>query len=483
MKKSCLFLGCFISVFMIRFVFDISYNLQSNSDDTKLKLGPEIVIPIPSDVIYNEIPELDTDPGEVIISILPNIVCNKIPEPERVPGFIGPLEQPAVKFGIPEVDDILNKYGLIYIDPMEMDNMYQLEFSEDTNVKPIIEELNRISCVRYTVEDLEVFKATQICLNPNDPLFVEQHHHALIHSLDMWKKYNPNEGSEVLVCIVDTGVDYNHEDLNANMLIYNNNYGYDAFTRRNDPKNRLPSESHATHCSGIVSSVFNNNTGGTGMGNKIKIRSYRGLNEHGSGTLESLCDAMKVATDQANKINDAREKPSEIAAVFNMSWGTHPTMPEERLRPLKEVVNYCRNHKIFMVAAAGNEDYPSAGYPAKWVLAVAATGYYDGVEQRAYFSSYGEGVDLCAPGDGMSREFGDGIMSTLPNNKYGRMRGTSMASPVVAGNAAAIISRFPNITQAQLEDVLIKSGDEIECDVHIGLRMNALKAMDMAANR
>ena len=320
----------------------------------------------------------------------------------------------------------------------------------------------------------------------NDPLYKDQHHFPLIDAQNAWNSYG-DTNTKVLLYIIDQGMDYKHKDLNANMLMWQDSYGYDFVNNRKDPKNRIDAEFHGTHVGGIAASVMNNGEGGTGFSNNIQVRSFRVLSEAGSGSLLDIARGIKAAADEAVKINSLRPKhlQTKIPGVINMSLGASGRLPRSFLYPLEEACNYAYSKGLFIVAAAGNEGNEEgtrgngAGYPARYdnVLGVGASAHYFKKEGRAFFSNHGKGVDLCAPGAGITKAVrGDGILSTMPGDKYGRCCGTSMASPVAAGLACYLITLNKDISLQELRRIMVQTGDDIKSDKPIGRRINAFKA-------
>lgn len=323
---------------------------------------------------------------------------------------------------------------------------------------------------------------------PNDPMYGDQHHFQLLQADKAWGKY-PQTDVKVPLYIIDQGMDYNHEDLNANMFMWQDSYGYDFVNDRNDPKNRADYEMHGTHVGGIAAAVMGNGKGGSGFSNNIQLRSFRVLSEQGSGTLFTIARGIKAAADEAVKLNSLRPENlrTKIPGVINMSLGATNRAPRFMMKPMEEACDYAYKKGMFIVAAAGNEGNDQgttgngAGYPAVYntVIGVGASAWYNKKEGRAFFSNFGKGVDLCAPGAGITRATrGDGILSTVPNDKYAKYCGTSMASPVAAGLACYLITQCKDITQEQLKRILIDTGDEIKLDKPMGKRVNMFKAVE-----
>jgi len=300
--------------------------------------------------------------------------------------------------------------------------------------------------------------------------------------------WNTTEGNpNIAIAIIDTGVDYNHEDFfndeNGNGIVDpgeqdniwlnlndpigdangdgdpdddNNGYdddciGYDFVDvptqylhlvaagedGENADNNPMDFNGHGTHCAGIVAAVKDNNIGVKGVAPNCKIMILRAgfQTTSGSGALfdSHIEQAIKYATDMGAK-------------VISMSFGG------SSLGAYENELRDAYADDIVLVAAAGNNNSSTPNYPAAMdeVVSVAATHANDVL---AYFSNYGDWVDVAAPGGT--------IISTLPNNNYRRLSGTSMACPYVAGSAALLLSVHPDWTPLQIRHALRETTDSI----------------------
>ncbi len=217
---------------------------------------------------------------------------------------------------------------------------------------------------------------------------------------------------------------------------------------------------HGTHVAGIAAARINNGIGIAGMAGGATIMPVKVFFPPPNvlGTYEDLIRAIIYATD-----NGAR--------VINMSLGaTSYSRGEEA------AVDYAWNHGVVVVAAAGNTGRNTYHYPAahRNAIAVAATDAYD---NRAGFSTYGDFVDVAAPGVN--------VLSTLMSGGYGGMSGTSMATPHVAGLAALLFSLNPQLTNAQVRELIEQNVDDLGAagwDPYFGNgRINARKALAAVA--
>jgi subtilisin family serine protease len=279
---------------------------------------------------------------------------------------------------------------------------------------------------------------------PNDPLYSQQWSHQKAQAPDGWdiETGKPN----VIVAIIDTGVDYNHQDLAANIWhdpagnpgadfvdIDTAEYvksGYTLITEEdytaqdNEP---MDFNGHGTHCAGIACGVGNNGLGISGVAQHCKIMPIRaGFSIRNGGTTYGAFEN----DDISNSIVFAA---SNGADVISMSFGG-----SDKSIVIEDAVKYAVSKNVTLVAAAGNEHSDQKSYPAAY-NDVISVGAIDQDSKRAVFSNYGTWIDVMAPGVG--------ILSTVPlqgtlsdPSGYKVLSGTSMACPYTAGLAALIKS-------------------------------------------
>lgn len=231
---------------------------------------------------------------------------------------------------------------------------------------------------------------------------------------------NDDYESSVDVAIVDTGIDYDHEDLQDNVA-----WGYDEIDDSSSQADWNDDNGHGTHCAGVVAAV-NNTYGVVGVAPNIDLYGIKVLDSQGSGTLSDVADGI----ERAAKGPDGTIDTEDDADVISLSLGASSGGTE-----LQNAIEYAYNYGSVPVCAAGNDGDgdPSTnevGYPAKYseAIAVAATNQDD---VTTTFSSEGSEVEVAAPGKD--------IYSTYYQNGYETLDGTSMACPHVAGTVALII--------------------------------------------
>lgn len=322
------------------------------------------------------------------------------------------------------------------------------------------------------VEWVEPNYISSIFVTPNDPHFSIQWGLSKVQADLAWNISQGDPG--VVIAVIDTGVDYDHLDLEDNIWhnpgeIPGNNIDDDMNGYVDDhigwdfvsvPRNAIPPpdpnedvsppdnnpmdfHGHGTHCAGIASAVTDNNTGVAGTAWSCKIMALRAgyKTSDGSGSLpdSDSSEALYYAADEG-------------ADVISMSWGAIISS-----NVVSTAIQYALNKGCVLVAAAGNKGQDMKNYPAALpgVIAVAAS---DQNDKRAWFSNYGLWVDIAAPGkDIYSTIYGSGTH----NDTYTNMDGTSMSTPFVAGAAALILSENPGLTANAVSSLLLDYADDI----------------------
>jgi thermitase len=322
-------------------------------------------------------------------------------------------------------------------------------------------------------------------LHPNDPQFGDQW--ALNNlgqdggkeraDVDALKAWLTTKGSkDVVVAVLDSGVDFTHVDLRSNMWIrpasvpaytddqlgdFNDINGYNGTDKISDP---MDDNGHGTHCAGIIGAEGDNGEGIAGVNWTVKIMPLKFLGKGGFGSVSDAIEAINYAID--------RKKNGVNIRIISASWGS-----TSKSRALGDTIKAAGDAGILFVAAAGNNGsnndrwphFPS-NYDLPNVISVAAL---DRTDNMASFSNFGlKSVHIAAPGKD--------ILSTWLKDSYREASGTSMATPYVSGVAALIVANEPNISVTKLRDRLLKSVDKIDSlngKVKSGGRLNAAKAL------
>ena len=362
---------------------------------------------------------------------------------------------------------------------------------DDASPADTVAQYRALPEVEYAEENYEInipdaVDGPLVPIFPHDPQFNEQW--ALANSgqrggkegadISATMAWATTTGSEdVVVAVLDTGVDYMHEDLAPNMWTrpdtmdpYQDSElgtiddisGFNAIDNESDP---MDDNGHGTHCAGIIGAEGENDIGIAGVNWKVQIMPLKFMNAGGSGTTKDAIEAINYAIN--------RKKAGVNVRIISASWGS-----TQKSRALEDVIRKAYESDILFVAAAGNSSvnndrtphYPSS-YNVPNVVSVAAL---DRNDQLASFSNYGvKSVALGAPGVD--------ILSTWLGNAYEEKSGTSMATPVVSGVAALIVAQHPRMSVDDLRKKLLASTDPIVAlkgKTVTGGRINAAKALD-----
>ena len=360
---------------------------------------------------------------------------------------------------------------------------------DDANVQETVAEYRRLPEVEYAEAVTEIsLDGAESNLNPvlpADPQFSEQwalanngqrggKEGADISAMRAWSVTTGDD--DVVIAVLDSGVDYNHPDLANNIWVrpasvrpftdgtagtIQDLHGYNAVENNADP---MDDNGHGTHCAGIIGAEGGNNIGIAGVNWTVRIMPLKFMNAGGFGTTKDAVEAINYVID--------RRKAGVNVKVISASWGS--TMKSQAL---EDVIRKAYEAGILFVAAAGNATtnndrtphYPSS-YDVPNVISVAAL---DRNDELASFSNYGvKSVAIAAPGVD--------ILSTWLDGEYEEKSGTSMATPVVAGVAGLIAAKEPKLSVEELRKRLVESVDKLETlkgRVASGGRINAAKAV------
>ncbi len=409
-------------------------------------------------------------------------------------------------------DEIADEIGLNQIFTVKFDNA-------DINIKALVVELEKDPDIEYA-ELSYLYRTKEV---PNDPFYHSSNSWGQGYD-DLWgikrinaeQAWDQTKGEGVIVAVIDTGVDYNHEeiaqniwfnsgeDINDNGIVdeadFNgidddgNGYiddirGYDlteCYEYNSDWVCIVPKEpdqdaydemGHGTHVAGTIAAVGNNNIGVIGVAPEATIMPVAGLNKQGAAFPTELANAVYYAVNAG-------------ADILNNSWGGPSS------ETVKKAFKYAELHGVLSFAAAGNENSDVANSEPANIPSVMAIASMTHEDQKSEFSNYGL-IDVIAPG-GDSGDFcntPDGeryfpnilslraentdiyVLPPLPVNcqyppvagemvvgddgKYYRARGTSMACPHAAGVGALIYSKYPELSPFLLRKVIRESAEDI----------------------
>lgn len=373
--------------------------------------------------------------------------------------------------------DLLQEHGLKLIDRFELKgdgldaaeqegDILHLKLAAGQTVEQMQKELAQDPRVAYTATNdiLQSFGEVR----PDD-LSSGLWGLSAIQAPQAWSITTGDRDSAPLVGVIDSGIDYNHPELKANIWtnpnevangvdddgngIVDDLHGYDAAGRDGDP---MDDGSHGTHVGGTIAAAGNDGPGVVGVAWQAQLMPLKFLSG-GFGDIASAIAAIQYADSQGVRIT-------------SNSWGG-----SNYNQALKDVLAASPALHICAAGNSGNDSDTKPLYPAAYdldnIVSVAAT---DSQDQLAGFSNYGAAsVDLAAPGKT--------ILSTIPNGEYGIKSGTSMATPHVTGVASLVAGRFPGLSNAQLKDRLLFSSDrlpQLEGKLVSGGRLNAARALE-----
>jgi thermitase len=367
-----------------------------------------------------------------------------------------------------------------------VDGLAVIEGEESETAEDVAAQYRSLhELVEYAEPNIEINLDEAAYTSPNDPMFGEQWSlentgqgggkaKADISALRAWGKTTGSD--KVVVAVIDSGVDYTHQDLMNNIWVrppdmdeytddelgtIDDTYGFNAVNDNGDP---MDQNGHGTHCAGIIGAEGGNGLGIAGVNWKVEIMPLKFIGANGSGTTK---DAIKAINYVIN-----RKRAGVPVNIISASWGS--TMYS---KALEDVIREAGEEGILFVAASGNSSadadktphYP-ASYDLPNIISVAALNRQD---ELASFSNYGaKRVHIAAPGAE--------ILSTWLNGDFREASGTSMATPEVAGVAALVLSSEPDLSMKELRARLLKSVDKLDSlkgKVSSGGRINAAKAV------
>ena len=310
---------------------------------------------------------------------------------------------------------------------------------------------------------------------PSDPFYPQQIYLSNIYAPQAWNTVT--DASDIIVAVIDAGVDIDHEDLKNNIwknddeipgngIDYDGNgfiddvYGWDFINDAPDPRPKFEdgfsefAMQHGTVVSGIIGASGGNGIGTSGIAWKVKIMPLRALNSRGTGDIVAIVRALNYARQNG-------------ADVINLSL-----VGDESSSMLEIELDQAYKEGIVVVAASGNEGinlnefprYPICNKGPKgedWILGVSAI---DFAGRKAKFANYGDDcVDISAPGVNIfSTQFTSNLEPGYANPYMGKWSGTSVAAPQITGAVAMIKSQNPNLSVDEIREIIISEADNID---------------------
>lgn len=357
----------------------------------------------------------------------------------------------------------------------DLTNIYLLEAPQGTNIEEIVDQYSQDPHVEYAHPDYLV--TTQLAVN--DPYFQDQWG---LEKIEAQRGWDYAQGEDIVVAVVDSGIDYTHEDLAGNLWFNNddplgdvpdqcdrvaypeidladddcNGYvddyrGYD-FTEceqysdegcdlskeaDNDP---MDGYYHGTHVAGIIAAVGDNGVGIAGVSLKSKLMPVKGLNDQGYGLISELAEGIVYAA-----MNGAH--------VINNSWGCTRGCPSRPI--IEDAVRFAHALGKVIVFAAGNSSGDVSYFSPQNMQETITVAALDVNDERSLYSNFGDLIDVAAPGD-------DIFSTVLQDEGYRRVSGTSMAAPHVSGLVALILSQNPSLSNEEVRSIIRVTSEDVK---------------------
>ena len=384
-----------------------------------------------------------------------------------------------------EQQSFKEKFGSLNLD---LDRFVSIIIPKDIDPNSFIQNLSN----NENVESVSKVGEYQIHNAPTDSLYSEQWGLKSINAPEAWQLI-PQNSKEIILAVIDTGIDYEHPDL-KNVIYINNgeigtdNFGHDKSSNGIDDdgngfvddfrgwdfvnkldiihselqddftdwdNNPFDENGHGTQISGIIGAEHNN-IGIAGVNPNIKLLNIRGFDKNGSGEEDDIASAIIYAVKMGAK-------------VISMSFGD-----EIYSEVLKDVIQYAYSKGVILIGSSGNSASDLPHYPSGFneVISVGSIQENDALSS---FSNFGSTIDLVAPGSQ--------IMTTSLDNTYKAVNGTSASAPFVSGTAAILLSLKDDISNEEVKQVLKSTSIDLGengWDIKFGAgKLNLQKAIEL----
>ncbi len=335
-------------------------------------------------------------------------------EAQWVPGRL--LVQPRAGLSEAEFDKIIKKQGGKQVGKIEGINVRVIQLPPQASEKAVEALLKNNKHLKFAERDMLVKPSTT-----NDPYYANGWHLPKIGTPTAWQT---SSGRNVVIAILDSGVDPDHPDLVSKLVPGWNTYNNNADT--------ADVYGHGTKVAGAAAAATNNSVGVAAVAADALVMPMRVTGTDGWASYSAIASALTWASDRG-------------ARVANVSF-----YAVESSSSARSAAQYMKNKGGLVVTAAGNYGVEETIAPSDTMITVSAT---DSNDNKASWSSYGSFVDVAAPGTS--------IYSTVNGGGYGSVSGTSFSSPVTAGVVALMMSANPALTPADLEKALYSSAVDL----------------------
>lgn len=298
------------------------------------------------------------------------------------------------------------------------------------------------SAIEYIGRDARVYLYDRDFEDKPNDLYYEQYQWnlPLINIPEVWKKGYRGEGATV--CVIDSGVNIAHEDIDEDNIIAK----YNVFDSSKDVTDSM---GHGTFVTGVIGATINNNFGIAGIADEADIISIKAFDKGRETKISNLISALENASQY------------EDLDVINMSLGTTDKLEDGTKAIFYDAIDSLVKKGVIIIAAVGNDGNTNISYPAGFDNVIGVGGVAKN-KKKCYFSQMNESVFVVAPGGTEKQGGKDGLVGLLNvDNKIGMGSGTSYASPQVAAVAAIAKSICPRMTSEQFMDILKNTSEDL----------------------